>query len=266
LTDAGQKVYAHAKVIVKSANAVLEDVKESTGQPVGNVAVGCQHSLAGIIGAGIMQQVVGRYPGIKLDFRSGNTEELFKSLSNSNIDMAVVHKDVSIYKDDEKVHMESLFTASALEHHPLFEEEILFVSSEALTDQKQPGVSSIPIEALKQVRLVVPPINHAITRNLDWIASAGGVEMNYIGHSDSVDLIFKLVASGFCCSILPRQTINDLDPEGNLHYYRIDNYRIMRSITLCCSPYLHMHSSSTAVKDGVIEFVRQELVEQKTSS
>ncbi len=253
LTDAGQRLYSHAKNIVKSANEALDEIKQEVSRPVGTIVLGFQKSLARFLGLGLFRKIHEQYPNIEIEFLSGDSKDLYNQLSHSGIDMAILHKDISVRKDQATLHTEYLFSSSTLEYYKLFEEEVFFCSARELYDIAGSDETTVPINALASARLISTPKHHAITRNIEWLANEHEIQLQHIARTDSPELCLDLVQSGVGCSFVPHCAVIDHEPTDKIDFRRVEGYRIIRTITLCCSPYSHMHTSARVIKDLILE-------------
>jgi len=251
LTDAGEKMYAYAKNILKLANSAINDLKADLDNPLGNVVVGCQDSLCSIVGAQVIKGAREKYPNIDLEFLAENTPELYKQLGASRLDMGILQKDVSVLVGDDVRHRESLFESSTLEYFPLFDDEILFCTQRS---KNAPVFPESPVSAsvIGSTDIVLPLPHHPITQSMEWIASDCGVELKRILYYTALDVVFDLIDDGLCSALLPKQLVKRKGHDHNVMACRIEDYRIIRSITLCCSPVLHLHTAPRLIKDFVV--------------
>ena len=257
LTDVGQKLYAHAKHIVKFSEEALSDIKSEEELPSGHVNIGCQSSLAKFLGPRIIEAVQEKYPKIVLSFLSGQSEELYKSLADSTIELGILHKDIYVCNESSVLHCEELFSTSTLQYFDLFKEEIFYCQPK-IDDAANEGESrSTPIDELSNAQLILPPMSHAITRNLRWILDKHGAIQQPLAHTNSTDTILDLISRGMATSFLPEQVILGYEGLDTLSYGRIGEYQLLRSMILCCSPHSDMHTSTCVVRDLVTDRAAQ---------
>ena len=65
-TAAGERLYEHAKLILKAINAAEKDIRQSGEDVSGDIAIGMAYSATKAIGLSMMKTVIARYPKIKL--------------------------------------------------------------------------------------------------------------------------------------------------------------------------------------------------------
>lgn len=253
LTDVGQKLYAHAKHIVKFSEEALSDIKSEEDLPSGHVNIGCQASLAKFLGPRIIETVREKYPNIALSFLSGQSENLYKSLADSTFELGIVHKDIYVCNESSVLHCEELFSTSTLQYFDLFKEEIFYCKPKAANGNQNHLNEPTPIDDLIDANLILPPLSHAITRNIKWILDKHGVVQKPIAYTNSTDTIVDLVSRGMATSFLPEHVIHSIDSQAALSYGRIGEYQLLRSIILCCSPHSDMHTSTCVVRDLIVD-------------
>lgn len=255
LTDAGKKLYGHAKHIVKFAEEALEEMRAEEQLPSGTVSIGCQVSLTKVLGGRIIEAVQEKFPNIVINFISGLSGEIYKSLANSEIELGIVHKDVYVCHKNDIQHCESLFSTSTLEYVDLFKEEILFCSpSDPSNSEPQNGCL---VEQLSQSKLVLPPTDHAITRCVRWVLDNYGGPFEPVAYSTSPDVIFDMIGKGRVASFLPEYAILHRPDSKTLNYGRIGDFEIYRTLILCGSPHADMHASTRMVREVIVDVAAQ---------
>lgn len=255
LTDAGEKMYTYANNILKLAGSAISDLKADLDDPHGSVVVGCQDSLCNFVGARVIKGARENYPNIELEFLAENTPELYKQLGASRLDMGILQKDVSVLVGDDIRHRESLFESSTLEYFPLFDDEIVFCTQRS---RSTPIFSDepMPVAEIGATDIALPLPHHPITQSMEWIANECGVELKRIVYYTALDVVFDLIDDGLCSALLPKQLVARKGNDHNVMARRIGDYRISRSITLCCSPVLHLHTAPRLIKDFIIDILQ----------
>ena len=90
-TASGERLYIHAKAILKSMSAAEKDIREATGMVAGDVAVGFAHSAVKAIGVDLARAVLEDLPKVRLSLSESLSGTTLMQLMSSEVDMALVY-------------------------------------------------------------------------------------------------------------------------------------------------------------------------------
>ena len=65
-TAAGERLYIHAKAILKAMSAAEKDIREAGGDIAGDVSVGMAYSAVKAIGVNLARRIIADYPKVRL--------------------------------------------------------------------------------------------------------------------------------------------------------------------------------------------------------
>lgn len=94
LTETGEILYKHAKMILSVYAAIEKEINEATGMVKGKLLIGASTTLATYYLPNIIVEFKKRYPDILIDFERGNTQNIIDSLFKARIDLGLVEGDV----------------------------------------------------------------------------------------------------------------------------------------------------------------------------
>lgn len=186
LTEAGQRLYTRAHVILRQIDLLESDLASAPHSVSGLVSIGMPSTLVSCFGIGLISDMVRNFPNLRIHLSEGSGNELASGLQSGLIDMAIVP------------------AIGALQHvdiRPLMKEE-LFLACGANTP--------------------APPTDPAHLARLPWIttqfpnllrgAIAGwfvphGLEPRIVAELNSLRVVLGLVAEGTGVTLLPRTAV-----------------------------------------------------------
>jgi len=90
-TAAGERLYAHAKSILRALEAAEADLRQASDRIAGDVAVGMAHSGVKAIGVPFMTAVVERYPEVRISISESVSVSVLMHLMRSDLDIALIY-------------------------------------------------------------------------------------------------------------------------------------------------------------------------------
>lgn len=194
LTEAGERLHAHAVTLLQQLESARNDMQSSRGEPVGHVSIGFPPSIAGHITVSLVERFKRELPRARLSVVEGLSSHMSEWLVAGRIDLAV------LYNPDPSLDLE--FT-------PVFSESLCLVSP--------PGDNSataIPRTAalsdLAALPLILPERSHMVRRLLERQATLSGWTLHVAWEVSSVQAIIDLVCAGHGHAVLPRSSIRQV--------------------------------------------------------
>lgn len=89
-TEAGERLYRHARQILSDLNTAELDVVEAEASPVGHVTFACTPAFGSVIVPPTLEKMRDRYPRIRVSVREGFSDTVYKWLLDAECDVAVV--------------------------------------------------------------------------------------------------------------------------------------------------------------------------------
>lgn len=91
-TDAGVKLYHHARLILRQMQELEADVVAEGSGATGQVAVGLPTSIAAALGMALVERLNQDHPGVRLQLVESYSGYLSELLANGRLDMAVLFR------------------------------------------------------------------------------------------------------------------------------------------------------------------------------
>jgi LysR family nitrogen assimilation transcriptional regulator len=90
-TAAGERLYVHAKSILKAMSAAEEDILDAGGEIAGDVSIGMTYSVVKAIGVDLARTMLDDYPKVRLSLTEGLSGATLRHLTTSEVDLAVLY-------------------------------------------------------------------------------------------------------------------------------------------------------------------------------
>ncbi len=178
----------HAWRIRREVQLLQEDVAALQGLQVGNASFGIVGTASRWLVPALVADLRKRAPGIELRVNEGASERLLAEVLDQELAQAVVTEPVR----DERL---------AVEH--LMEEDLVGLAPPGTELPPEP----VPLEALAQMPLVLPPAGNPLRIEVEQAARAQGVTLPVPVEIEGIRLIADLVAAGAGVSVLPETAI-----------------------------------------------------------
>ncbi len=240
-TAAGERLYQHAKLILRAIGTAERDIRQSIDDVSGEIAVGLSYSATKAIGVPLMRSVLERYPKVKLSLTESLSSAALLHLMNSEVDLALVYNPPA----DKQLVME-----------PVLEEEMVCIGKrEMVGDTDEPlqfeELMNLPIILLRQGfasrALIDDPV---LLRKLEARAS---LQIN------SVYAIAGAVLSGLGCAISTKLIMREQLAQGKVHFRRVVKPELWRTLYLCQLADRPATFVAEAMKGLIVDLVGREI-------
>lgn len=240
-TAAGERLYQHAKAILKAIATAEKDIRQSGEDVAGDIAVGMAYSATKAIGLSMMKTVIARYPKIKLSLTESLSSSTLVHLMASEVDLALVYNPPA----DKRLVSEAVL-----------EEEMFCIGTRAVIGDTDEPVTfdellAMPIIQLRQGiasrALVDDP---ALLRKLDARAN---LQIN------SVYAIAEAVLAGLGCSVSTKLVMREQLADGSLHARRVVAPELSRTLYLCHLADRPATFVMEAMRKLIIEMISNEI-------
>jgi LysR family transcriptional regulator, nitrogen assimilation regulatory protein len=212
LTEFGQQVYPRVKTLIRDAEQLADDMRTSSGTPIGDVRFGLLPSSVPVLAGPLFTSVRKSWPQVRLHLTEGASAQLEEWLAQGRLDLALLLREEDTAAPDETV----------LTRLPLF---LVVPAKHALAGQK-----TIGFEEVAALPLVLPSEPHPLRARLARLAKQKGLALTQVLEADSIRLQHELVACGGGFAI----TAGTLTPQEarKLAAVRIVRPSLSRSIVL----------------------------------
>lgn len=218
LTEAGKVFLAELQVAIAALERSIGRAQEASRGEIGKLVIAVNTAIANSLLPSILRTFRNRYPKVELELRSMTIEEMTRGLRGGSIDVGFEHLP-NPYSDDSNLNflpiLQESFVVALPENHPLA------------------ARSAIPLEALRQESLILPPIDASPSYEVVFS------QFEQIGFKpillESVKATWmvinlSLVAAGAGLSILP-DNIQMLQRQGVV-YRKLQDISLIRYIAV----------------------------------
>jgi LysR family nitrogen assimilation transcriptional regulator len=213
LTAAGARLLERAEMITHMVNETGEQVRASTDEEGGHLAVGLPPTIGALIGADLIKDFRTRWPRVTLHLREGLSSSLQEWVLDKRVDLAVVYNQPLL---------------DAFDVRPLFSEPMILIGPAGAPGRKR----SYHIRDLADVPLILPGLPHSNRRLVEQAAIQHGVRLRVDIEVDSVALTKQLVKAGLGYSILTQVAIKDEVSRGDVVAYAIERPSIRSTVAI----------------------------------
>ena len=214
-TAAGERLYDHARGILRAITAATDDLQEEGREITGDVSVGMSYSAVKAIGVDLMKTVINDYPKLRLSLSESLSGSMLVHLMSSEIDMAVVYNP----PNDPK-----------LRTQPILEEEMVCVGRrDIIGDTDDP----VTFQELLEMPLILLRQGLSARALLDDASLLKQLESRARLQMNSVQAIAGCLVDGLGCIVGTRLFMRELLDEGTLHARPIVEPTLTRTLYIC---------------------------------
>jgi LysR family nitrogen assimilation transcriptional regulator len=214
-TAAGERLYEHARIILRAMAEAEREIKEGGGLIAGDISIGMANSGVKAIGVPLMRTVLAKYPGLKLSLTESLSGATLLHLMASEVDLALVYNPPS----DKDLIAE-----------PVLEEQMFCVGTAKLI-----GKGKIPIkfEALADLPLIL--LRHGLSSRalLDDPVLLKRLDNHAILHLNSITGMIGALLEGLGCAIATKLFVQEQLKAGRLIAREVIEPTLTRTLYLC---------------------------------
>lgn len=196
LTSDGLTILPIARKILADGAELTAAVGRDVTAIVGPVRIGCVGTLASIILPGLLVEVQRQYPGVRLDYHTGDYDSLAEMLEKAELDLIVA------FDIDVEPKLESLQLANT-------EAVLVLASDHPLADSDGVELSEVADEPM-----VLLDIRSSRTHTLE-LMSARGVKPRIEYRTADYELCRALVGRGLGYTLLMRRAVSRATWDGS---------------------------------------------------
>ncbi|MFC3227700.1 LysR family transcriptional regulator [Marinibaculum pumilum] len=214
-TAAGERLYQHAKGILRAMEAAEADIRQAGDRLAGEVSIGMAYSAVKAIGVPFMRRVTQDYPQVRVSITESLSASTLLHVMKSDVELALVYNP----PDDP-----------LLETQPVLEEEMICVGRPEII-----GATDDPIafDALLDLPLILLRQGASSRALIDDPALLKRLEARAKLQMNSVHAISGALAEGIGCIIGTRLFMREQLEAGTLHARPIVNPTLSRSLQFC---------------------------------
>jgi LysR family nitrogen assimilation transcriptional regulator len=212
-TAAGERLYQHAKAILRALNAAERDIKEASAEVSGDFAMAMAYSAVKAIGLKLMEAVLQRHPRVRLSISESLSGASLVHLAAAEVDLALVFNPPA----DSRLIIE-----------PVLEERMVCVGRRSII-----GDSDEPLTVEQFLDLPILLLGHAGRAMLDNPGLLRRMEAAAKLSIQSVYAMREALLAGLGCTLGTRLYVRELIESGALHARPIVHPEIRRTLHLC---------------------------------
>jgi LysR family nitrogen assimilation transcriptional regulator len=234
-TECGQAVIERARRIHRELDALRDDLSMLQGLQRGTATLGTVGTASRWIAPALVADLRTRAPGLRLRITEGASERLAAEVLAHELAQAVV--------------TEPIVDRNLLIEH-LLEESLVGLAPWGTPLPSPP----VPLAALAELPLVLPPANNPLRLEIESVARAAGVVLEVPVEVEGVRLIADLVAAHGGVSVLPETAIpHEL---AGLRTFPIADMP-PRRLALVTARDAHLSLADRAVRESILRLVAE---------
>lgn len=243
LTEAGERLYVHARQILDHLEQARIEVTHFKGPLKGPVRIGMPHSVDELIAIRVLLHARERYPEMKITVIDHMSEELNVQLCDGELDLCLTY----IAPEPDWV-----------ECVPLFSESLCLAVPAGLAG-KIPRQSSISLSRAAAYPLVLPTHSHGLRRMVEDAASKLGISLNVRFEVDSFQLLQHVLEEELACAVLPISGLLHARQNPDLRIFVIKKPTMQRVLHLARSARKPLTRSVHAVREILFTAMREQI-------
>lgn len=214
-TAAGERLYEHARSILRSMEAAEQDLRGEARDIVGEISVGMAHSAVRAIGLTLIETVLRDYPRLKLSLSESLSGSTLLHLMASEVDLAVVYNPPQ---------------DTALRIQPILEEKMVCVGRPELI-----GTTTDPISFDELLELPIILLKQGLSARalMDDVNLLKKLEARARLNLNSVSAISGALGAGLGCAIGTSLFMHDQLRSGELIARPIIQPELSRTLYIC---------------------------------
>ncbi len=214
-TAAGDRLYVHAKAILRAMAAAEEDLREIGGEVSGEVSLGLSFSAVRAIGTNLIKKVLSDHPRVKLSMSENLSGANLVDLMKSDVDLALVFNPPH---------------ESGLKSTPVLEEKLICVGRKEII-----GDTHAPIRFSDMLELPIIVLRQGLSARaiLDDVTLLRRLEEKAKLQINSVNAITSSLVEGLGCVIGTKLFMQEPIDQRQLHFRPIIEPELSRTLHIC---------------------------------
>ncbi len=240
-TQAGSKLYEHAKQILKNVDAAERDINLLSEEASGRIVIGLTYTAVEAIALPLLQRVKADFPKVHLSIVEGVSGVIFEGLLSSSIDLGVLYNPPV----DARIHTESIL-----------EEKVLCVGRPDVIGESDDAITFAEIATLP---LLMVHQGYATRALMDNHSLRAIIQNKAQFEIDSLNAMTKALVAGLGCTILPKISLRGALADGKLHARAITDAPLVRNLFIAEPAGKIATHLNTEMRNLVLGIVRKEV-------
>ena len=189
LTEDGARVVERARRVLNEIDDITADMTSRGENVAGQMRLGVIGTTARWLMPAMLRHLALGHPRVRAVVHEGPTSTLVPNVASGELNAAVVHLPV----DDPELVVD-----------PLFAEDLMLLvdNGHHLADG-----AAVPLAALDDVPLLLPPTGSALRKVLERAAAANQITLRAFAEIDGVRLMASMALDGFGAAIVPATAV-----------------------------------------------------------
>lgn len=221
LTEDGERLVRHARIICRNMDACLTEMRDGAGAIRGQVVFGLPPSVSMVLSVPLAETVRIELPEVRLQATEAMSGYVRGWILDQSVDMGFLY---------------DIDPADRLQSRHILDETLCFFAPP--DDWPLPVAPGAPVRLadLAGLDLILPSPSHGLRRTLERHARAQGVALNVVIEMDAMTQIKELVARGSGYTVFAPAAAHDFVEQGRLLKSPIADPVITRPVYLCTNP------------------------------
>lgn len=211
LTEAGQALLEHVRIILAQVEAARAEIRERVGLQSGRASIGAPPTVGVQLLPRILAAFNQRYPNLELVLREGGTQTMLGLLETGDVDLAVVTLPVA---------------RRGLHVTPLFTEELVIVVA---PEHPLAAREAVAMSALANESFLLYPHGYGMRDKTLEACQQAGFTPRVVLDGGEMDMVLRLAEAGLGIALMPRLA---LDSAPNLVALRVSDQALGRTMAL----------------------------------
>lgn len=217
LTDAGQILLKHSRIILQQLELAYEDLSLSEGKLSGHVFLGIPPTLAKLISVDVIKAFEKYLPDANLTIVEALTVNIEESINLGRIDIGLLHNPLASQNIENKLLIEEELYLICHSNNPLAQNDY------------------ISLHDLENVPLIMPSISNTFRMLLEREMLKINMKPKIAWEIDSIDIIMKLVAEDMGSAILSQYALTIVKQDSLFKAIPITSPKLINRLYLAVS-------------------------------
>ena len=214
-TAAGERLYEHAKAILRAMQTAERDIKAAGGEVAGNVTIGMAYSAVKAIGIPLLQRILADYPKLNLSLSESLSGTTLLHLLAADVDMALVYNPPA---------------DARLKSTPVLEENMVLIGLETIIG---PGGEPIAFKETLDLPMIILRQGISARALIEDATLLKKLESRARFQMNSVQAIGSALVAGLGCAIGTRLFLQDYIDNGALVVRPVVEPELSRTLYVC---------------------------------
>lgn len=240
-TAAGERLYQHAKLILRAMETAENDIRHAHNRIAGDVSLGMAYSAVKAVGVQLMKRIDADYPDVRLSITESIAASALVQTLETEVDLALVYNPPG----DPRLVSE-----------PVLEEQVVCIGQRAIIGDTD---APIAFEEMLELPIIVLTRGVASRAQLDDPNLLKRVEARAKLQMNGVHVVAVALTAGLGCFVGTRLFTRELLEEGVLHARPVCDPELFRTLHLCRLADRPMTFAIEAMRRTMLEIIGDEI-------